>query len=454
MEIQMTTAQRQVLSQRMIQSAEILQMNNQELELFIKKQEMENPLIELEDTQEEDHRKSDLQRKLEWLEATDGQNRVYYREEREEEEEREEWNISVEEEESLADFVLSQLTPLCESERDRDILYFMANSLDSRGYLEESLRTIGERFDLSEAEASHYLYLLQSVEPAGIGARNLRECLLLQLDRMQPSFPMARRIVLECLEMLGRNQIPQIGSCLGLSIEETQENCEIVRQLNPKPGSGFSSRENLRYVQPDVTVIKFQDYFQVLLNDNAYPKIVINSYYSRMLKEDNSEEVQEYIRGKLKQAEWLSHCISQRGTTLLEVTRTIVAFQEAFFERGPGNRRPMRLQDVAEALDIHESTVSRAVRDKYLQCSWGIYPLNYFFAKAVGAASGRPVSTPERIQMQIRAIVEGEDKQHPLSDQKIADRLAAQGFAISRRTVAKYRAEMGLREASGRKEFT
>ena len=452
MEIQLTTEQKQVLSQRMILSGEILQMTTQELERYIKQQEMENPLIELEEEKETVDSGSELRRKLEWLNAADEQNRVYYREEYEEFSGQESWNVSRDLEDSLAEFVLAQLVPYFTTERDEEVLYYLAYSLDSRGYLEESIEQVAKRFGLRETEAAHYLYLLQSVEPAGIGARSLQECLLLQLDRRPDTSSTARLIVMECLNLLGKNQIPRIASHLGVSIEEVLRETEMIRMLDPKPGSCFSDREHLRTILPDVTVIKFQDYFQVMINDSSCPQIHINSYYRSLLDEDTSEETKDYIRTKLNQADWVVHCIEQRNKTLSSVTKSIVEWQRSFFEKGPGNRVPMRLTDIADRLGIHESTVSRAVHEKYLQCSWGIFPMNYFFTRAVGAETEDNL-TPERIKEEIRRIIAGEDKRKPLSDQKIADALTASGMGISRRTVAKYRQDMNLPGTGGRRDF-
>ena len=451
MDIQLATEQRQTISQRMIQSARILQMNTQELEAYIKQQEMENPLIELRDAAPEKEA-SDLMRKLEWLNSADEQNRIYYRDEYEEEETREPWNISAGEDNSLAEYVLAQLMPMMEDDRDEEIFYYLACSLDSRGYLEEDMEAVRERFGLTAPEAAHYLSMLQSVDPAGIGARSLSECLLLQLDRLQEDVEVARRVVLEHLKDMGQNHLPQIAKALGVSLEDVLDACEQIRGLNPKPGSGFSDRENLRYIQPDVTVIKFQDYFQVMVNDGTLPKITINDYYRRMLKGDASDETKEYISTKLNQAEWVMRCIEQRGKTLNAVTRALVERQKAFFELGPGHRVPLRLSDIAERLDVHESTVSRAVREKYLQCAWGIYPMNYFFSRSISGEQTETV-TPERLRQEIRRILEQEDGVKPLSDQKIAERLAEAGIEISRRTVAKYRQEMNIPGAGGRKHF-
>lgn len=460
MELKFTLEQKQQLSQKMIQSAEILQMDVQELETFVRELAMENPLVELEEAhpvqegmERVDERKREAEEKLEWLNRMDEQNRVYYKEEYEELEEKEAWNFSVAEE-NLQDYLLSQLIPYLKTEKDQDILTYLVYSLDSRGYLTDSAEELQGRLELNEDEVLSYLQILKSLDPAGIGAGDLKECLLLQLDRNDKEDETARLVVEEYLDLLGKNQLPQIAAKLGVTLAELNDCCERIRNLNPKPGSCFSSRETLRYIRPDVTIVKFQDYFEVLLNDNAYPRLTINSYYSRMLHEDNSAEVKEYISDKLKQAEWITRCIEQRSETLLKVARAIVEIQRPFFESGAGNRRPMRLADIAERIEMHESTVSRAVRDKYLQCTWGVYPLSYFFVKQVGGTGDDSGETPEQVKKCMEGIIAGEDKKKPLSDQKITDIMNKQGIAISRRTVAKYRMQLGIPDASGRKEFS
>lgn len=452
MDLKISLEQKQVLSQRMIQSVEILQMNVQELDGFLKDLSLENPLVELEEAKEAPAPKSELQRKLEWLEAADEQNRVYYGQEYEEEEERDEWNLPTEYGESLPQFVLSQLIPLAKNSLEEKVYHYLAYSLDSRGYLEGMPEGLAEEFDLTLSEAAEYLRRFQNADPAGVGAADLKECLKLQLWRRGEDDTLTEEIVDQYLELLGKNQLPKIAAQAGASLTEVEEACRIIKALNPIPGSGFSSRENLKYILPDVTVVKFQDYFEVLLNDNSYSKVLISHYYVQMLKEDPNPETQNYIGEKLKQAEWVVSCIQQRGNTLTSVARTLVECQKEFFEQGPGHLKPLRLLDVAEKIGVHESTVSRAVRDKYLQCTWGIYPMNYFFTRGV-AAEGEKVWTPELLKDKIRGLIEAEDKKKPLSDQKLADLLKEAGAGISRRTVAKYRMEMGVADASGRKSY-
>lgn len=454
MDIRLTTEQRQVMSQRMVQSANILQMDTQELAAYIRTQELENPLIELAEPEPVSQENSVL-RRLEWLNSTDEQNRVYTRVDYEEEERRDPWNTAAEESHSLADTVLAQLVPAFRTPRDQEILHYLAHSLDSRGYLEESSGDLAVRFHLTPAEAQRYISLLQSTEPAGVGARDLKECLLLQLTRLRNSTDTAKKIVQDHLEDMGKNRIPRIAAALSLPQEEILDACRLIKSLNPKPGSGFYTREKVTYIQPDVIVVCFPGSFDILLNNADIPGISLNATYVRMLREDASREAAEYLSQKMKQAQWLIRCIQQREDTLRAVTHAIVTHQIDFFKQGIGHLHPLTLAQIAQDIGRHESTVSRCIKGKYLQSSWGVFPMNYFFTHqlSVAAEETTDTATPERIRQEIQRIIDAEDKKKPASDQKISDLLKAAGFEAARRTVAKYREQLGIPGASQRKQW-
>jgi len=441
----------------MIQSANILQMSSAELEAYIKELAVENPVVDLDEnhmTDGSDRQKpeEDIRRKLEWLESTDRQNRVYYTDDYEEDGDRDQWNFSTDTGEGLEEYLLSQIMVKDIDAGDREVLEYMICCLDSKGYFKENMADVCARFEISEDRGRELLGILQTLEPAGICARNLSECLMLQLDRKQMKAPLARRIIIEYLDLLGKNQLHVIARKLKVPVEEVLEACELIRGLNPKPGSAFASRENLKYITPDVTVVKLSNYYEILLNEYMYPKITVSSYYRKMLGDDTPKEAKAYISDKVSQAEWVISCISQRNKTMLEVTKAIVDLQELFFAKGPGHLKPMGLADVAERTGVHESTVSRAVRDKYLQCSWGVYPVSYFFSRKV-AASGQKAVNAQAVQEKIKEIIAGENRQKPYSDRIIGEELEKLGIHISRRTVAKYREACGIRDASGRKQY-
>lgn len=464
-----TQEQKTILSQKMIQSAEILQMDVQELETYVQQQALENPLIDMEemekgisgsmygDADSGQAEKDEFRRKLEWLNRTDEQNRIYYSEEYEEAQNRDPWNFSGEEN-SLEDYVLSQLLMQLRTEQDYECMEFLVYSLDSRGYLTDDVGELRDKLGIDEDAMARYLKLLRSVEPAGVGAKSLEECLQIQLERMheagcfdQSDYEALMILTGSYMEALGKRHFAQIAEQMEISVEDVLRYYEMIRRLNPIPGNSFSSREEMRYIKPDVTVVKFEDYFEVLVNDSNIPHISVNRQYLNMMNEDATGEVQEYIQNKYRQVQWVQRCIEERNGTLRRVAREIVKVQQAFFDKPDGRRVPMSLRDIAERLEIHESTVSRAVKNKFLQCAWGMYPMNYFFVKRVAADSVGDGMTPEYVKQQIQEIIRAEDKKKPLSDQKISEQLKGLGIEVSRRTVAKYRGEMMIPDTTGRK---
>lgn len=458
MELKMEVAQTLGLSQRMIQSTEILQMSAQELDTYLKEIAVENPVVDIEEKYEkqgQSERDVELQKKLEWLASSDEQNRVYYSEEysSDDDDNQDMWNVSDNRGEDLAEYLMSQLVTLSLSDREEAIAEYLIDLLDSRGYLSESVEQIAARLNTRQEDVLRILSVVQTLEPAGVGARNLSECLLLQMDRQKIENEAAREIAANYLEQLGKNQLPQIAKKMKITVEEVLEALEVIKALNPKPGNSFSSRENLKYITPDVTVVKLKDYYEILLNEYMYPRISINGYYRNMLKTGNDKETKDYVTTKVKQAEWIMQCVSQRNVTLMNVSKCIVDAQEKFFTYGPGYLQPLKLADVASAIGIHESTVSRAVKDKYLQCSWGIYPMNYFFIGAISKTGKENTATADTAKTLLKVIIDNENHEKPYSDRILAEKLAEKGVNISRRTVAKYREAMGIKDASGRKVF-
>ena len=454
MDIRLTVTQTQVLSQKMIQSMEILQMSCQELNEYIKDVALENPVVDIEDGYEIPDKAADLVKKLEWLDSIDERNRIYYRQEYgEESEDKRLMDYSENTGEELSEYLWHQLLTVELSDIQYDVIRYMLYCLDSKGYMEEPLEDVAKRFEVEVSFVEEQLKILQSLDPAGVCARNLKECLMLQLERNHPNQEVAKVIISDYLELLAKNQLHVIAKKMKLSMDDIIDACNLIKELNPKPGSGFDARGHLKYITPDVTVVKLSNYYEILLNEYTYPKIGINHFYKKILENETSKETQSYIIDKIRQAEWIQNCIGQRNSTLMRVSKTIVDYQNEFFKCGTGHLKPLRLQDVAQMLDIHESTVSRAIRDKYLQCSWGIFPMNYFFSKSIPARNSGGKITTEQVKSLLESVIEEEDKKKPLSDRAITERLVERGVKISRRTVAKYREELGIKDASGRKQF-
>ena len=454
MDLKLEAKQNQTLSQRMIQSAEILQMTAEELNTYINELTLENPVIDMVSPATPGRPESIEQRQ--WLNSFNEENYYLYQRQNNDDEYdfKDSWNIRTDEGETLADYLWSQLITGDFTDEEQEILKFMLECLDDKGYLEEDLGQIAKTFQASPEKIEFLLETIQGLDPAGVGARSLEECLKLQLVRRQMATPSLLAIVSQGLELVAKNQVNTIARKFRLSAGEAAGCCQIIKSLNPKPGVSFSSREKLRYIIPDVTIVKFKDTFSILLNESMYPSIAVNSYYRRLGEESQTQEVQDYLNSKIRQAEWVKQCIAQRGKTLMDVSKAILARQEAFFATGPSHLSPLTMAQLAEELGVHESTVSRAVSKKYLQCSWGVYPMSYFFSRKVGAAgSAGPGLTAAGIQDAMEEIIKCEDKRKPYSDRLLAEKLAERGISISRRTVAKYREERGIGDASSRKEY-
>lgn len=455
MELDLSVKQTQTLSPQMMQSMAILQMGSQELLGYIEEQIQENPVLEPAEVSPRKHENTVLQRKLEWLASTDAQNRYYYQQDSEDQDDPvSNYGTAQEVEDNLYLYVASQLGGLT-LERDlRQACSYLIESLDSNGWLDENLEDLAVQLGCSPALMEQALHVVQSLEPAGVAARSLSECLVLQLKRRGGDNALALAIAKDYLDPLSKNRYHHIAKSLNASCDETRAACEQIRSLNPRPGTGFSARENLIYINPDIFVVNFSDHFEILTNDYFFPCLNINNYYCKMLRESGDSEVREYLTGKVRQAKWVVHSIEQRRSTLMKCAETLLQLQHDFFRYGHGHLHPLTLTDVAGRIGVHESTVSRAIKDKYLQCSSGVYPLSYFFSRSLGSTTGDEDSfSPDFAKVLLKKLVADEDKKKPLSDQKLCQIMAERGCILSRRTVAKYRDELHIPCTTGRKQY-
>lgn len=465
MALTLTTQQNQILSQKMIQSTKILQMTSTQLEQYLNELALENPVLDLIPKQPEESNDKELE-KYQWLRSHDEQNRYLYQRIDSGKDHSQSLDIQDEKPESLHDHLWNQLLTMQISKMDKPAYHFLLDSLDDKGYFTDDLSEFAARFHLTDEYAARMLSTIQQLTPAGVGARNLAECLCLQLEQQDRLTPQLQEFIVNHLPDMAKNHLPAIARTMKLPLETVKDYCSIVRSLNPKPGILFSDCRQASYVVPDVIVVKFKDHFDLLLNESLYPDITMNSGYVNMFKENNNSEVKHYLLDKIHQVEWIKQCIAQRNTTLLRVAQTILMRQEAFFHHGPQHMKPLRLIDVAKILEIHESTVSRAVREKYLQCSWGVFPLSYFFQKSApdrktaratdtsdDTSRQQAGSTVSDVKAMLRELLNGENKTKPYSDQILSELLTARGYPLSRRTVAKYRDEEGIPSATGRKQY-
>ncbi len=356
---------------------------------------------------------------------------------------------------SLYDHIEEQISLLRLNENEKALLLFLADSLDENGYLTtplSELRTsLPEPIVVDEDELNFALKCLQSLEPAGIGARNLEECLLLQLKTLPqtlPGYNLAVTLVKSHLNLLASKDFAQINRKANVDDSQLALAVNLLMSLNPRPGSSFSDIEN-HYVAPDVIVRQVNGQWRATINPDVVPKVRINDMYARVLREQKSAST---LHSQLQEARWVVQNIEQRFTTILAVSQAIVERQKDFFTYGEMAMQPLVLREIAAEIGMHESTISRVSNQKYLSSPRGVFELKYFFSSHVATSEGGMCSATA-IRAVIKKLVEKEDPQKPLSDAKIADLLANEGMIVARRTIAKYREALHIPPASQRKKL-
>jgi len=353
---------------------------------------------------------------------------------------------------TLADHLTWQLRMGEFTPEERAIGDILVGNADDNGYLRIGVEDVAFEAGADAATVERVLARMQDFEPAGVLARDLRECLLIQLRQRGEEASVAAAIVRDHLPLLEARRFDRLAREIGVESEEVARAAALIASLEPKPGRDFTAQD-VRYVIPDVFVEKMDGEWVVHLNDDGMPRLRLSNAYKRMLvDEDGSPEAKNYIREKLSSAQWLIRSIQQRQSTLFKVTTSIVRFQKGFLEHGVKALRPLRLKDVADDIDMHESTVSRATANKWVHTPQGTLELKYFFTSSIRSSDGEDFSA-ESVKEQIRGIIESEDPRKPFSDQHIAQVLAGSNVEIARRTVAKYREIMGILPSSKRRQM-
>ncbi|WP_181298302.1 RNA polymerase factor sigma-54 [Pseudomonas sp. Q2-TVG4-2] len=360
--------------------------------------------------------------------------------------------------ESLQSHLLWQLNLAPMSDTDRLIATTLIDCINPQGYLDETLEEVFESFDpefeieLDEIEV--VLRRIQQFEPAGIGARDLRECLLLQLRQLPERTPWlgeATQLVSDYLDVLGSRDYSLLMRRMKLKEDELRQVIDLIQTLNPRPGSQIEAGEP-EYVVPDVIVRKHNGRWLVELNQEAMPRLRVNAQYAGFVKRADASADNTFMRNQLQEARWFIKSLLSRNETLMKVATQIVEHQRGFFEHGDEAMKPLVLHDIAEAVGMHESTISRVTTQKFMHTPRGIYELKYFFSSHVSTAEGGECSSTA-IRAMIKKLVAAENAKKPLSDSKIADLLEAQGIQVARRTVAKYRESLGIAPSSERKRL-
>ena len=429
------------LTPQLLQSMEILQMNSQELLEYLGKVSEENPLVEQEDNLDLRNAYDELRQKASWIDGG-----VYTPTFSHESGELPERGRADREIESLEAFLCDQLDRKRLPKPLLALAKYIANMVDEDGYLDTGDLDGLQDLKIPQALIGQALETVQSLEPAGVGARDLPECLLLQLARRDNVPPAVLDIAARFLPELGKKHYGPICRELGLTTEEVQAAEKVISSLEPHPGRAFQPAEPTVYVRPDIFIVELDGELKAVLNEYYLPRISINGYYSRLLKESGEQETKVYLQQKMQQAKWLLNSLERRGSTLRRCAEAILEAQRPFFAGKTSELAPMSLVSLAEALELHPSTVSRATHGKYLQCRQGTYPLRYFFNRAVGGGPSR-----QAIKQKLLALIREENPKRPLSDQALCRLLSSGGTEISRRTVAKYRMELGIGSSTARK---
>jgi RNA polymerase sigma-54 factor len=352
---------------------------------------------------------------------------------------------------TLSDHLLWQLRLVAKDEKELEIGENIIGNLNDDGYLIILLEELQARLGYDKEEIEAVLYKIQRFDPPGVAARNLKECLMIQAEQMEYHDDLVM-VIENHLNELETKNYNAIAKAMNADLEEVIEICKIVHSMEPKPGRLFGSGEP-NYIVPDIYIIKTGDKFSVVLNEDGIPRLKVSKIYQDQLNAGILKgETKSYIKDKLKGAVWLMRSIYQRQRTIYRVTEAILRRQADFFEKGPQHLKPMVLRDIAEELELHESTISRVTTNKYVHTPHGIFELKYFFNSAISRSDGDDMAS-ESVKQKIKEMIASEDPQKPLSDQQITEILSDGSIKIARRTVAKYREALGILPSNKRKKY-
>jgi RNA polymerase sigma-54 factor len=450
-ELELNPVLEEGLEEEMEQEIETIEATEEEKETVEKELELTNP----EDSNSDLDKKEleEAQEDSDWDELINDEESYEYhlpRDKNVEEFERPEVEVS-----TMTDHLMEQLNYLSLDESDNKVGEYLIWNIKDDGYLDESvtIEGIAEIFEYSPARVESVLKKIQRFDPVGIGARDLQECLLVQLLEMDPRPKLAVRIIKEHFEDFKNKRFEKILNELNIDRDELKNIIDLIARLNPKPGMGmYNSKHN--YIIPDFIVEKVEEEFVVTLNDWNIPPLRINKTYKELLhsKNNTDKETKQYIRKKIESAKWFISSIYQRKITMLNVMQAIVEKQFDFFAKGPTHIRPLIMREIADIINMDISTVSRVANGKYVQTDFGIFELKYFFTERIQMNDGEEVST-RKVKTRISEMIEGENPDKPLSDEKISQILTSEGFPVARRTVAKYREQLNIPVARLRKKI-
>ncbi|MCI7205409.1 MAG: RNA polymerase factor sigma-54 [Clostridium sp.] len=438
--LDLVQSQKLVMTTQLKQSLEILNMSSLELEEKIKSEAQENPLLEVESKEN-----------VNWQEFVNNINNRNYSTKSYDLDNDMSFENMVKNESNLYEYVKLQLGCLKLNNQEKEICEYIVDSLDRDGYLSCDENIIIKEMKIDKELFNKCIKYIQQLEPSGIGARNLSECLLIQLRNKSIKNSILESIITEDLDLIARNKLKDIVKKYNISIEKCVQYIEKIREFDPRPGRIYCNDKSI-YVQPDVTIEKIGEEFIVYMNDNSNFQLTINNYYKDVLNNTADEEAKEYIKNKLNCALNLLKNIETRKSTILKIAEVILREQNDFFNKGIKYIKPLKLKDISLDLGYHESTISRGINNKYMMTPFGLFEFKYFFSTAIQSEKEEGVSST-KIKNIIKELIDKENKIRPLSDDKICKLLSEEGIILARRTVAKYREEMNILSSSKRKQF-
>lgn len=443
--LELKQLQKLVMTTELKQAIDLLTMPVMELQQFVREQLEANPMLEMDDSpplSKEEELFASMSKEYPENNHTYTINR----------DEPFTYEARTETYNSLYEYLLFQLNILPLSDHQRRIGKYILSNIDDNGYLLSLPTAIAEELGLPFSEIDEVLTLIRRFDPAGVCCVNLKDCLILQLDHDDAHYEERKTIINDYLDMVAANRVPQIAKQMKLPIDTVNQLVESIRALDPRPGQSWSGGGSVEYIAPDVTIKLLDGEWTVLLNEWDVPKILVNDYYQNLIKKgmqiDASTE--DYIKEKFNAAVWVLKSIEQRRKTIYDTVNAIIKFQKDFLEGRCEYPVPLNLKDVAVEIGVHESTVSRAISSKFIQTPRGLFSFKYFFPK--GVVSGSDQNTLG-IKQQLKDLIDQEDTAHPLKDGELTELLQQKGTEISRRTVAKYREQLGIPVAGKRKTF-
>lgn len=464
-DLNLKQTQKLVMTTEMKQAIEILQLTSMELNNLIDKELLENPMLDFNDSPMESMEvvKDDIAKKeeskdqIDWdeyfqsMQSSEFRNTPSSSYDPDDEFNFEKFSYY---ETTLNEYLLLQFHVYDKELTENEMLIgeYLIDCIDDNGYLIVDLEYICDLLKVDTEVVEKLVRIIQQFDPAGVGARDIKECLLIQLQQEGYDEDKYEKLISDHLTDLAENQYKRISQETGLSIQEIVDFKELIKTLEPKPGRQFTNFGGVKYIIPDGSIEWLDDELVVQINDISAPRLKINSFYQGMLKtRGENEDTKKYIEKKLDSAAFLIKSIEQRRDTIRKVIGAIAVYQENFFREGVEDLKPLTLKTIADMIEVHESTVSRAIRGKYVQTPKGTFSLKFFFKR--GFSQGADDVSSEGIKQKIQTFVDGEDKRKPLSDQKIAELLKEQGVDVARRTIAKYREALNILPSSKRKQY-